>query len=163
MKNSSRRFFISAISLFSFFYFASVAVIAQTSSQQSASQQQNASNAHVNVSLPLRRIVAARITDAAEGARVLIASDAPLDDYSSHLDGSDFHILIPHARASFSEIQVAGRGFTSAGVEQRDESVILSFHLEQGASVSVTRGFNRLEVIFKTTAQPTTAYASSKS
>src|SRR5947209_9791775 len=161
MKNSSRRFFISAISLFSFFCFASVAVIAQTSSQQSASQQQNASNAHVNVSLPLRRIVAARTSGAAEGARVLIASDAPLDDYSSRLDGDNFHILIPHARASFSEIQVAGRGFTSAGVEQRDESVILSFHLEQGASVSVTRGFNRLEVIFKTTAQ-STAYASSK-
>ena len=86
MKNSPRRFFISAISLFSFFCFASVAVIAQTSSQQSASQQQNASNAHVNVSLPLRRIVAARTSGAAEGARVLIASDAPLDEVRSIME-----------------------------------------------------------------------------
>lgn len=156
MKNSPRRFLIFALSLFFSFCCVSLS-IAQTTAKQSASQQQNASNAHVNLSVPLRRIVAAHITDQAEGARLVIASDSPIDDYSSRLDGDNFQIFIPHARASFSEIKIAARGFTAAGVEQRDESVILFFHLESGTSASVTRGFNRLEVIFKTTAQPTAA------
>lgn len=162
MKNSPRRILIFALSLFFSFCCVSLS-IAQSTAKQSTSQQQNASNAHVNSSVPLRRIVAARTSGASEGARVVIASDAPIDDYSSRLDGGNFQISIPHARASFSDIQVAGRGFITAGIEQRDESVILSFRLERGASVSVTRGFNRLEVIFKTTAQPAASASSEPS
>jgi TolA-binding protein len=101
-----------------------------------------------------RRIVPLRLTDTPEGARVTIASDAALDDYTSRLDGDNFYILIPHSQASRSRGQLTGRGFTNAQIEQRDDQVLLSFRLQIGASVRVSKGFNRLDVVFKTTELP---------
>jgi hypothetical protein len=101
-----------------------------------------------------RRIVPLRLTDAPDGARVTIASDAPLDDYTSRFDGDNFYVLIPHSQASRSRAQITGRGFTSAQIEQRDDDVLLSFRLQMGASVRVSKGFNRLDVVFKTIELP---------
>jgi hypothetical protein len=95
-----------------------------------------------------------RLTDAPEGARVTIASDAPLDDYTSRSDGDSFYILIPHSQSSVSRGQLTGRGFTSAQIEQRADDVLLSFRLQTGASVRVSKGFNRLDVVFKTAVLP---------
>jgi hypothetical protein len=100
--------------------------------------------------------------DAPDGARITITSDTPLEDYTSRLDGNIYYVQIPHAVASFSELQFVGHGFTSAAVEQGNEIVLLSFRLQPGTSVRVSRGFNRLDVIFKTQAQ-TTEYVGASS
>jgi hypothetical protein len=149
MKNSSRLLDITLLVLLTFFVCASERTKAQTTAAVQPTQE--FAQAHATASSPpLSRIVPPRLVDAPDGARVTIASDAPLDDYTSRLDGVNFYIMIPHAEASFSEVQFAGHGFTSAGVEQRDDNVILSFRLQTGASVRVSRGFNRLDVFFKT-------------
>ncbi|MDT5060048.1 MAG: hypothetical protein QOH63_507 [Acidobacteriota bacterium] len=156
MKNSPRPSYISLLALLTFFVCVSGRITAQTTGALPAvSQAQKSAQAHATAaSPPLSRIVAPRLLDAPDGARVTIASDAPLDDYTSRLDGVNFYILIPHAEASFSEVQFAGHGFMSAGVQQRDDNVIFSFRLETGASVRVSRGFNRLDVFFKIPAHP---------
>jgi hypothetical protein len=157
MNKSPRLFRLSLFALFTFFLFCSGRITAQTNARPVVAQQsQLPANAHAPApASPLSRIAAPRLLDAPDGARVTIASDTPLNDYTPRLDGNDFYVLIPHAVASFSEVQFAGHGFTNAGVEQRDDSVVLSFRLQPGASVRVNRGFNRLDVIFKTQAQST--------
>jgi hypothetical protein len=157
MKKSPQLSDISLLALLIFFVCTGGRVEAQPNASPVTAPAQENAEAHAARSAPappLSRIVAPRLLDAPDGARVTIASDAPLDDYTSRLEGENFYVLIPHAEASFSEVQFAGHGFTSAGVEQRGESVILSFHLQTGASVRVSRGFNRLDVFFKTRALP---------
>jgi hypothetical protein len=156
MNNSPRPFCISLFALLTFFVFCSGRTTAQTGAPPTAPQAQLPANAHAAAAgSPLSRIAAPRLLDAPGGARVTIASDTPLEDYTSRLDGNNFYVLIPHAVASFTEVQFAGHGFTSSWVEQRGDSVVLSFRLQPGASVSVSRGFNRLDVIFKIQAQST--------
>src|SRR3954468_5701361 len=48
----------------------------------------------------LERVILLRSSDGPEGARVTVASDAPLDDYSTRFDGDSFYLLIPHSRTS---------------------------------------------------------------
>lgn len=158
MNNNPRFFPLCLFALLTFFVFCHGTVTAQTSTQPTVAQARIPADAHAALSVPaspLSRIAAPRLLDAPGGARVTIASDTPLDDYTSRLNGNNFYVLIPHAVASFTEVQFAGHGFTSSAVEQRDDSVILSFRLQTGASVRVSRGFNRLDVIFKTQAQST--------
>ena len=158
MKKSPQRSVASLLALATLFNCTGGIVEAQPNASPIIAQAQGNAEAHaarpVPAAPPLSRIVPPRLLDAPGGARVTIASDAPLDDYTSRLDGENFYVLIPHAEASFSEVQFAGHGFTSAGVEQRGDNVILSFHLQTGASVRVNRGFNRLDVLFKTQPQP---------
>jgi hypothetical protein len=94
------------------------------------------------------RIVLLRLADAPEGARVTVASDSPLDDYSTRFEGDGFYLLIPHARASGSQGRLSGSGFTGALLEQRDGDVLLSLRVRAGASMRISKGFNRLELDF---------------
>jgi len=95
------------------------------------------------------RIILLRLADAPDGARFTVASDAPLDDYSTRFDGDSFYLLIPHSRASGPRPRGNGSGFTSALVEQREGDVLLSFRMQAGASMQISKGFNRLELNFK--------------
>src|SRR5215207_3284935 len=95
------------------------------------------------------RIILLRLADAPDGARFTVASDAPLDDYSTRFDGDSFHLLIPHSRAPGPRPRSSGGGFTSALVEQRGGDVLLSFRMQTGASMQISKGFNRLELNFK--------------
>ena len=154
MNSCPRLLVITALALL---FSASERIAAQTATPLTDSRAVNAAHTHglPPALLPApRRIVPLRLADAPEGARVTIASDAPLDDYTSRSDGDSFYILIPHSQASVSRAQITGRGFTSAQIEQRDDDVLLSFRLQTGASVRVSKGFNRLEVIFKTAELP---------
>jgi hypothetical protein len=94
------------------------------------------------------RIVLLRLADAPAGARVTVASDAPLDDYSTRFEGDNFYLLIPHSRASGSPGRLSGSGFTGALLEQRDGDVLLSLRVQAGASMRISKGFNRLELDF---------------
>jgi TolA-binding protein len=133
-------------------FYASENVAGQTTAPLTDAPSVAAAHTHglssTSLSAP-RRIVPLRLTDAPEGASIIIASDAPLDDYTSRIDGDSFYILIPHSQASVSRAQITGRGFSSAQIEQRDDDVLLSFRLQIGASVRVSKGFNRLNVVFK--------------
>lgn len=146
-----------AITTLALLFSTSERIAAQTTAPLTDSLAVTAAHTHGLASPSLaapRRIVPLRLTDAPEGARVTIASDAPLDDYTSRFDGNSFYILIPHSQASVSRAQIIGRGFTSAQIEQRDDDVLLSFRLQMGASVRVSKGFNRLDVVFKTVELP---------
>jgi hypothetical protein len=155
MNSSPRRLNITLLALFALFFFfhSSERIVAQTATPLTDSLAVDAAHhrgpASASLSPP-RRIVPLRLTDTPDGSRVTIASDAPLDDYTSRLDGDSFYILIPHSLASVSPAQITGRGFTRAQIEQRDDDVLLSFQLQTGASVRVGKGFNRLDVVFKT-------------
>ncbi|MDT5269058.1 MAG: hypothetical protein QOH49_1244 [Acidobacteriota bacterium] len=94
------------------------------------------------------RIVLLRLADAPAGARVTVASDSPLDEYSTRFEGDNFYLLIPHSRASGSQGQLSGSGFTGALLEQRDGDVLLSLRVQAGASMRISKGFNRLELNF---------------
>ena len=152
MKSSPRPFVINVLAALAPLCLIAGRVCAQTvPAPKEFSEARNSVSAHVSAGgAPLKRLVASRLLDAPEGARVQVASDAPLNDYTSRLEGDNFYVLIPQAEASFSKMPAAGHGFTSAQVEQRDDNVVLSFRLQPGASVIVTRGFNRLDIVFKT-------------
>jgi hypothetical protein len=97
------------------------------------------------------RIVLLRLADAPEGARVTVASDSPLDDYSTRFEGDNFYLLIPHSRTNGPQGQLSGSGFTGALLEQRDGDVLLSLRVRAGASMQISKGFNRLELNFSAT------------
>ena len=157
MNSSARRLASASLALSALLFSASERITAQTAAPLTDSLVVDAAHtrgpASPSVTAP-RRIVPLRLTDAPEGARVTVASDAPLDDYISRFEGNTFYLLIPHSQSSVSRAQLKGRGFTSAQMEQRDDDVVLSFQLQVGASVRVSKGFNRLDLIFKTADLP---------
>jgi hypothetical protein len=107
-----------------------------------------------------KRIAQPLSTDLPEGSRVTIISDAPLNDYQSYKSGDSFYVRLPHASAGFlSNDSLRGRGFDNAQVERRGDDLYFSFHLQMGASASVTQKFNRLYVLFTVTAETSTAAA----
>ncbi|HYP53823.1 MAG TPA: DUF5916 domain-containing protein, partial [Pyrinomonadaceae bacterium] len=102
---------------------------------------------------PPRRLVPVRASSTADGARVTVASDAPLDDYAAVRDGEYFFLRIPHAEASPAQGALEGRGFTDARVERRGDDVVLSFRLAPGTAARAVQRFNRLDLFFSATQQ----------
>ncbi|HZH30544.1 MAG TPA: hypothetical protein VEY11_07250 [Pyrinomonadaceae bacterium] len=101
-----------------------------------------------------KRLVPARVIDTAEGSRVMLASDASLDDYAAYLDGGRFYVLIPQADAAAMSGEIKGRGFNAARVERRTADVLLSFELQAGVAPRVNQKFNRLEINFNAPVAP---------
>ncbi|HEX8128042.1 MAG TPA: hypothetical protein VF527_03005 [Pyrinomonadaceae bacterium] len=101
------------------------------------------------VARPRKRLVPVRVSDTPEGSRVLVASDASLDDHSSYFDGGRFYVLIPKADvAAAMPDEFKGRGFASARLEQRGGDALLSFELQAGTMPRLSQKFNRLEINF---------------
>jgi CBS-domain-containing membrane protein len=48
----------------------------------------------------LKRLTAPRSYEPAEGSRVTISSDAPLNDYTAHRSDDRFHVVIPQGYAN---------------------------------------------------------------
>ncbi|HEV7902233.1 MAG TPA: hypothetical protein VGO96_00225, partial [Pyrinomonadaceae bacterium] len=98
---------------------------------------------------PRKRLVPMRVSDTPEGSRVLVASDAALDDYSSYFDGGRFYVLIPKADVTATVTnEFKGRGFASARLDQRGGDALLSFELQAGTTPRLSQKFNRLEINF---------------
>ncbi|HLL15403.1 MAG TPA: hypothetical protein VK388_10085 [Pyrinomonadaceae bacterium] len=98
---------------------------------------------------PRKRLVPVRVSDTAEGSRVLIASDASLDDYSSYFDGGRFYVLIPKADVTgIMPDEFKGRGFASARFDQSGGDALLSFEVQAGTRPRLSQKFNRLEINF---------------
>jgi hypothetical protein len=101
-----------------------------------------------------KRLVPIRVIDTAEGSRVMLASDASLDDYAAYLDGGRFYVLIPQADAAAMSGEIKGRGFNAARVERRTADVLLSFELQAGVAPRVNQKFNRLDINFNAPVAP---------
>ena len=97
-----------------------------------------------------KRIITLRRNETPEGARMTLMSDAPLTDYKSFAEADRVCVMIPQAAFVSALKDVSGRGFAEMRIEQRDENVMLSFRLQQGATVAVNQHFNRLHVVFMT-------------
>lgn len=97
-----------------------------------------------------RRVVTLRRNETPEGDRFSLTSDAPLADYRSFAEADRVCVMIPQAAFVSQHREQSGRGFAAMRIEQRDENVMLSFRLQQGATVAVNQRFNRLEIIFMT-------------
>ncbi len=95
-----------------------------------------------------KRITPLRASDAADGSRVTITSDVPLNDYAAYRSGNRFYVVIPGADASTIKSGVRGRGFEDAQVQKRGNDAVLSFRLNPGAKARVNQRFNRLDVVF---------------
>lgn len=95
-----------------------------------------------------RRVVALRRKETAEGERLTLTSDSPLDDYSSYVEGERLFVLVPLTALAGAQSNLSGRGFSDMRVEPRGDDMLLSFRLQVGASVYLRQHFNRLEVAF---------------
>lgn len=101
------------------------------------------------VARPRKRLAPVRVSDTPEGSRVMIASDASLDDYSSYFQGGRFYVLIPKADvAATMPDEFKGRGFASARLDERGGGALLSFELQAGTTPRLSQKFNRLEINF---------------
>lgn len=149
MRNSPRPIYFLIFVLVALASFESQKIIAQTTTAQLASQTNAAAHGReLALRSPPRRITPLRLTETPGGSRVIIASDAAFDDYTAARDGDHFNVRIPNAVASFAADKIAGRGFSSVQVEQQGEEVRVSFQLQAGATVHLSKGFNRLEIVF---------------
>ena len=109
--------------------------------------------------LPKRLVLLRSGGGDAGGTRVTISSDSPLDDCESFRDGDAYTVRIPWAvAAGAARLKVEGQFYKSARVEERDDAVLVTFSLRDGASARLDKGFNRLDVNFAgasaTTAPP---------
>jgi hypothetical protein len=108
--------------------------------------------------LARKRLVTVRRSETTDGLRLTLVSDTPLGDYRSFAEGERVYVMIP--RAAFLAArreEKSGRGFAEMLIEQREETVLLSFRLQQGATVAVNQNFNRLDIIFMTNEQANSA------
>jgi hypothetical protein len=97
-----------------------------------------------------KRILMLRRNETPDGARFTLMSDSPLDDYKSFAEGERICVMIPQAAFVSQRSEESGRGFADMRIEERDTEVMLSFHLQPGASVAVNQSFNRLDIVFST-------------
>jgi hypothetical protein len=103
------------------------------------------------------RVVALRQRETKEGARLTLTSDAPLDDYSSYVEGERLFVLVPLTALAGAQGNWSGRGFSDLRVEPRERDILLSFRLQVGASVHLRQHFNRLDIAFSVNEQESRA------
>jgi hypothetical protein len=110
--------------------------------------------------LPKRLVLLRADGEGADGTRVTISSDSPLDDCDSYREGESFYVRIPWAVAADTRrLSASGQFYESARVEERDDAVLVTFNLREGASARLAKGFNRLEVTFTGEAAPSASAA----
>jgi len=95
-----------------------------------------------------KRLAPLRSSETLEGSRVMIISDARLNDYSAYVSGGRYYVVIPEADGPRTLGNTYGRGFEDAQVQTRGSDVILSFRLQKGTTARVSQKFHTLVVIF---------------
>ncbi|HEX8291680.1 MAG TPA: hypothetical protein VF570_08000, partial [Pyrinomonadaceae bacterium] len=94
-----------------------------------------------------KRVVGVRSSDSGSGSRVTITADDSLKDYSAYRSGDRFYVVLPKAAAG-ARGGGAGKGYSDMQVQQRGDSVVLSYRVQPGAKPRVEQKFNRLDVVF---------------
>lgn len=131
--------------------FLSARAVAQSTQNASAARALSADLPDASAARRLpKRLVVLRAGGAETGSsRVTISSDSPLDDCDSYREGDNFYVRIPWAVAADARrLSAEGQFYKSARVEERDDAVLVTFGLREGASAALAKGFNRLEVTF---------------
>jgi hypothetical protein len=95
-----------------------------------------------------RRVTGVQLSTAAEGSRVIVASDTPLNDYEGFRRGDRFYVKIPWADFVSATPRFRADGFDDVQVQKVGDSVVISFKLQPGASARIDQRGNRLEVVF---------------
>ena len=94
-----------------------------------------------------RRVIVGRGSDTANGSRTTITADDSLNDYSAYRSGDRFYVVLPKSAAG-AVSKGSGKGYTDVQVQQRGDSVIVSYKVQPGAKPRVEQKFNRLDVVF---------------
>jgi HEAT repeat protein len=115
------------------------AASAQRGKNDNASQKGGSSSS--------RRVFVGRGSDTSSGSRVTIKSDDPLNDYSAYRSGDRFYVVLPKSAAGAIS-KGSGKGYTDVQVQQRGDSVVVSYKVQPGAKPRVEQKFNRLDVVF---------------
>src|SRR6201989_284044 len=94
-----------------------------------------------------RRVIVGRGSDTASGSRTTITADDSLNDYSAYRSGDRFYVVLPKSAAG-AVAKGGGKGYTDVQVQQRGDSVVVSYKVQPGAKPRVEQKFNRLDVVF---------------
>ena len=97
-----------------------------------------------------KHITSVFTTTTAEGSRVTVSADAPVNDYEAYTRGNRFYVKIPLAELPSARGSLLGRGFDDVKIERYGGGVILSFRLQPGTTAHVDLNANRLDVVFST-------------
>ena len=95
-----------------------------------------------------KRVFVGRGSESRQGSRVTITADDSLKDYSAYRSGDRFYVVLPKSAAGSAGRGGSGRGYSDMQVQQRGDSVVLSYRVQPGAKPRVEQKFNRLDVVF---------------
>jgi hypothetical protein len=96
------------------------------------------------------------VGESAEGTRVRLTSDAPLDGYETYTEGESFFVVVKDADATvLARGGLAARGFERVEAGQRGDDALIAFTLTEGFAARVRASFNRLEILFASEGQQT--------
>jgi hypothetical protein len=95
-----------------------------------------------------RRVTGLQPGAAAEGSRVTLLADAPLNDYEGFRRGDRFYVKIPRSELMTALPHFRADGFESVQVQKGGENLIVSFKLQPGATARINQNGNRLDVVF---------------
>ncbi|MFL6253744.1 MAG: hypothetical protein ACJ74T_01855, partial [Pyrinomonadaceae bacterium] len=95
-----------------------------------------------------KRVFVGRGSETGQGSRVTITADDSLKDYSAYRSGDRFYVVLPKSAAGTRGGGGSGRGYSDMQVQQRGDSVVLSYRVQPGAKPRVEQKFNRLDVVF---------------
>ena len=114
---------------------------------QKTTQQQGTANTSTTQPKPQqKKITPLRSSDTADGSRITIRADAPLNDYSAYRSGDRYYVVIPEASAPAAQGGMRGRGFEDVQVQKRGGDTVLSFKLQPGTNARVSQKFDKLDV-----------------
>jgi hypothetical protein len=97
-----------------------------------------------------KRITSVWTATTAEGSRVHVVSDSPVNDYEGYTRGGRFYVKIPLADLPTARGSLLGRGFDDVQIQRYGDGIIISFRLQPGTSARVEQAANQLEVVFTT-------------
>jgi hypothetical protein len=120
-----------------------------------ATPQQGAGNANTQRA-ERKHMSPPRSSDTADGSRITITSDAPLNDYSAYRSGDTYYVVIPEANAPTARGGLRGRGFEDFQIQQRGNAAVFSFKIQPGANARTEQRFNRIDVELTAPAAKTT-------
>lgn len=109
--------------------------------QRGAARQANTNSGGGN-----KRVVV-RSGETARGSRMTVTADDSFKDYSAYRSGDRFYVVLPKSAAGGGVRGGSGKGYSDMQVQQRGDSVVLSFRVQPGAKPRVQQQFNRLEVV----------------
>jgi hypothetical protein len=109
-----------------------------------------------------KRITSVWTATTAEGSRVHVVSDSPVNDYEGYTRGGRFYVKIPLADLPTARGSLLGRGFDDVQIQRYGDGIIISFRLQPGTSARVQQAANQLEVVFTTVAGSRSAVAAAR-